>query len=461
VSGCQAHDAIIAELRELVLKQSAEISRLTARVAELEARLNQNSRNSSKPPSSDGPGAAPRRQLPSGKKRGGQEGHEMKVRALLPPDRIISIRPKRCKCCHTRLPQKSDRHTIFQVLELPKVQPHVTQYHLFEEPCPECELISRGELPSHVRGEHGPRLMAAVTLLTGRFRLSKREVPELMGELFGVPMASGTVCKIEQTISEALAVPYHEATAYVRAQPIKHMDETGMRENKQKAWLWAMIGGMVAVFHVDRHRSAAVARSMLQAATGVVCSDRYNAYNWIALQNRQLCWSHLMRDFIGMLERPRSKALGTLLYMRTLELFSLWHRIRDGTLTRKQFQRKMRPIQAEVGRLLRLAAVCDDSKTRGIAKEILKLEAALWTFVRMEQVEPTNNRAERAIRPAVLWRKGSFGTDSERGSRFMERIFTVAATCRVQDRSVYEFLTKAAEALLASTRPPSLLPMTA
>jgi transposase len=461
VSSCQAHDAIIAELRLLVLKQAAEISRLTARVAELEARLNQNSRNSSKPPSSDGPGAEPRRKVPSGKKRGGQEGHEMKIRALLPPDRIIRIRPRHCQGCQAKLPRKSDLHTTYQVLELPKVKPHVTQYHLFEEHCPECDLISRGELPSHVRGEHGPRLMAAVTLLTGRFRLSKREVPELMRELLGVPMASGTVCKIEQTMSEALAAPYEEALEYVRRQPVKHMDETGMRENKQKAWLWAMIGGMVAVFHVNRSRGGAVARSLLQNVVGTVCSDRYGAYNWISLRRRQLCWSHLMRDFLGMLDRPRSKKLGTLLYIQSLELFSLWHRIRDGTLTRRQFQHKMRPIQAEVARLLRLAAVCEDNKTRGIAKDILKLEVALWTFVRIENIEPTNNLAERAIRPAVLWRKGSFGTDSERGSRYMERMFTVAASCRIQERSVYEFLTQAAESLLAATRPPSLLPTAA
>lgn len=461
MTGCQAHDAIIFELRELIIRQSAEISRLSARVTELETRLKQNSGNSSKPPSSDGPAAAPRRQSPSGKNRGGQEGHDLKIRPLLPPDKVVKIRPKHCSDCHSLLPQKSDQHTVFQVLELPKIKPHVTQYHLFEEGCPECETLNQAEFPSHIRGEQGPRLMAAIALLTGRFRLSKREVPELMRELFGVPVASGTVCKIEQIISEALVAPYVEATEFVREQPVKHMDETGMREEKQKAWLWTMVGSSVAIFHINRSRGSIVAKSMLQDGGGIIHSDRYGAYNWISRRKRQLCWAHLKRDFVGMMERPKSSAVGTLLYMQTLHLFSLWHRIRDGTLSRRQFQRQMRPIQAEVKKLLRLAEVCEDTKTRGMAREILKLEPALWTFVRIEGVVPTNNLAERVIRPAVLWRKGSFGTDSIQGSRYMERMFTVAATCRLQGRSVFEFLTDACSALLGATPPPSLLPSAA
>lgn len=446
------------------MELEALVAKLLARVSELEARLKQNSRNSSKPPSSDGPGAQPRRQSPSGKKRGGQEGHEFRGRELLEPDEIVTVSPSECPDCHHHLPQSRKRHSVRQVLELPELRPHVTQYHLFDEWCPECRRWVSASMPGDVAmGEHGPRLSAAVSLLTGKYKLPKRAVTEIMGDFFGTPMATGTVCKIEQAVSEALSEPVADAHSYVKRQPSVHIDETSWRENKNKAWLWLAATNSVAVFHVSQHRSKAVAKHMLgDDYEGIVHSDRYSAYNWLEIRQRQACWSHLKRDFEGMAERGHSsKTAGVALYGYTKELFDLWYRVRDGTLTRKRFRKEAQRIRKSVRQALEFALTGDDKKSRGMAAEILSIEPALWTFVRVEGIEPTNNHAERCIRPAVLWRKGSFGTDSAKGSRFMERILTTVTTLRLQGRNLLAYVTEACEAHLRSQPAPTLLPTAA
>ena len=213
---------------------------------------------------------------------------------------------------------------------------------------------------------------------------------------------------------------------------------------------------------IDKRRSASVALRLLgQDFTGFLVTDRWSAYGWADVHLRQLCWSHLLRDFQGWVERGGAGVvIGKKLLKRARRMFAQWHRVRGGTLTREAFGCWMQKVEREVGRLLRKAEVCPDAKVAGMAKEILKLEPALWTFVQVEGLEPTNNAAERAIRPAVLYRKGCFGTHSPEGSRFVERMLTVVATLRQQKRNVLEFLTTAYAAHLRGEPAPSLLPDT-
>jgi transposase len=261
-------------------------------------------------------------------------------------------------------------------------------------------------------------------------------------------MSLGTVANLEHATVQAVAAPVAEARAYVPAQTTAYLDETGWREGQQRAWLWTAVTAGVTVFVVRRSRRGKVAQELLgERFWGWLVTDRWSAYNWYPTWRRQLCWAHLVRDIAAMTERGGpSQALGEALQVQMCQMFHWWHRVRDGTLAHASFASYMRPIRREVERLLEAGQVCGVPKTEGTCREILKRRQALWTFVRHEGVEPTNNAAERAIRPGVLWRKGSFGTHSPEGSRLVEAIMTVVATLKPQHRHVLDSVTAACEA---------------
>ena len=442
---------------------------LIAEVRELKARLAQNSSNSSRPPSSDLPGAAPKPpEKPEGsetkRKRGGQPGHPKHDRALLPPERItksIPLKPTACKECQGPLfGNDSDPH-CHQVLDIPRIIAMATEYQLHALYCPQCRVFTQADLPAGVpSGNFGPRLQAVMGLLSGRYHLSKRQIEELLGDVFDAHLSLGSVSNLEQQTSEALAEPFAEALEHTQTQPVRHADETGWREDKKRAWLWVVVAGYVAVFLVRQSRGAKVAKELLgRSFRGILVSDRWNGYNWIQTSMRQLCWAHLYRHFKGFEDHgPEPKRLGLALQAAHDRMFHEWHRVRDGTLSRAQFQKLLRPIRREIIDLLEQGRLGDVAKVSGRCREILLLRDALFTFARVHGVEPTNNAAEQAVRPAVLWRKNSFGTDSERGSRFVERILTTVTTLRLQKRNVLDYLTAACEARLYGHEAPSLLP---
>jgi transposase len=246
----------------------------------------------------------------------------------------------------------------------------------------------------------------------------------------------------------------------VHAQAVAHLDETSWRQGGKRAWLWVAVTSLVTVFLVRMSREGHVARELLgEAFSGILVTDRYSAYNWYPVRWRQVCWAHLLRDFEAMRGRGgRSKERGDALLVQAHQMFTWWHRVRDGTLKRSSFRSSMTPLRREVERLLEAGSRCGVAKTAGTCQDILKRREALWTFVQVEGVEPTNNTAERAIRPGVLWRKGSFGTQSAAGSRFVESMMTVVTTLKQQQRHVLEYLTAACEAALRGAAAPSLLP---
>jgi transposase len=299
-----------------------------------------------------------------------------------------------------------------------------------------------------------------VSLLSGRYHLSKRDTQSIMADFFQADVSLGSVPALEQRTSEVVRVPVDEAREYVKTQPVIHMDETGWREANQKAWLWVAATTLVTVFLIRRSRGGKVAREMLsEAFKGIVVSDRWSAYNWLRTILRQLCWAHLLRDFQAFADRGgESQPIGEAILAQADLMFQWWHKVRDGTMSRATFQEKMQTVQRKTGELLRQGTACNHSKTAGTCRDILKREDALWTFVRVEGVEPTNNLGERQVRPGVLWRKNSFGTQSEAGSRFVERIMTVVATLKQQHRNILDYLTEACDAANWGKQAPSLLP---
>jgi transposase len=460
IAECEAQlatrDALIVELR-------AKVAKLTARVAELEAKLGRNSGNSSKPPSSDGPEVQRKPKEPTGRRRGGQPGHEGHTRELLPieqVDRIVPLVPTQCRRCSQPLHGEDASPLRHQVTEVPPIRPVVTEYQCHELRCEACGCATRAQLPPGVpEGAFGPRLMSMVAVCTGKYRMPKRVTQELLSDFLGTELALGSVSRVEQQVSQALAVPVEQARAFVREQPVVHQDETGWREDKHRVWLWVAVTPLVTVFELARSRGGEVSRRMLgEGVSGTLVSDRWSAYAWVHRLRRQVCWAHLLREFAGFAERGGVlAACGQSLLDEMGIAFEWWHRFTEGAMERRTFQRKMLPLMREVGRLLREASACGE-KGAGTCREILKLEDSLWTFVYVAGVEPTNNPAERALRPAVIWRKGSFGTDSADGSRFVERILTVVATLKSQGRHVLDYLTAACESMLLGQATPSLLP---
>jgi transposase len=447
----------------------AESAVLHERVQELEARLGQTSANSSRPPSSDPPQApAKRRPPPSGRKRGGQPGHQGACRGLLPVEQvdvIVPVVPERCRHCEQSFPEPIFRHRgrvwRHQVVELLPLAVRVTEYQMAVRRCAACGKRTRADLPLGVpRRPFGARLTAVVALLSGRYRLSRREVRQLLQDLWAVRVSLGAVVRQEQAQSAALAPIVDEAEAAVQQAAVVNMDETGWREDKQRAWLWTVVTADLTVFRIDRRRSGAVADALLGTDfAGVVGSDRWSAYSRFPAERRALCYAHLRRDFQALVDRGGAAApVGRWGLAEIERLFVLWHRFRAGEYDRPELQRRLIPLQARLGRLLRRGQASPDRKAAGLCRELTKWWAALWTFARLEGVEPTNNGAERALRPTVLWRKGSFGSESEAGSRFAERLLTVAATCRQQGRPLLAFLVAAGEAALQGTAAPSLLP---
>lgn len=456
-----------AALRAELAEARKRIEELQQLVQKLQVQLNQNSRNSSKPPSSDPPWTSSGPQRPStGRRPGGQPGHEAKRRDLLPMeqvDEIVVLKPLKCKGCGHPL-KGTDREPLrHQVTELPPLRSHTTEYQRHRVICPHCQTTTLADLPEGISEScFGPRVEAITAYLSGRAHLSKRQIAEGMEDLFEIPISVGSVSAIEQRVSQALEAPVQEARTYVEEQPVKHADETGWKEGAQRAWLWTAVTATVTIFLIHASRGAQAARALLGSFAGYLITDRWNAYNDWPLRRRQLCWAHLIRDFEGFLERGAASAkIGAALLREVSSMFALWYRVRDGTLKRSSFQEYMRPIRRRVQRLLKQGSRCGESKTEGMCRMILKPAPALWTFVRVEGVEPTNNRAERAIRPVVLYRKGSFGTHSPEGSRFVERIMTVVATLRQQGRNVLDYLTQTCIAARYGHTVPSLLPAVA
>lgn len=466
-AGISAEDwnATPITVRQLILTLLGTVEHLQHRVVELEERLNQNSRNSSKPPSSDPPNAPPRPSRPaSGRKAGGQPGHAGHTRPLKPLSQVqtvINLRPTTCGECGALLLGDDPAPQQHQVTELPRLEPHVTEYRRHTLTCLVCGTRTPAACPSDMpTGDFGPRLQATIGYLSGRMGMSQRDITETLAAVFHTDIGLGSVPALETVVSAALAQPVAEAQRYVQRQAAANVDETGWREQAHRAWLWVAATPLVAVFLVLTTRGAKGTHQLLgDAFRGIVGSDRWSAYNWLDPQRRQLCWAHLTRDFQKLVERGgASQRLGEALLAQVEQLFRLWPRVRDGTLNRQDLQTQVEPIRTQVHALLSEGADLVQEKTRHTCVNLLKLEPALWAFVHCEGVEPTNNHAERCLRRAVLWRRRSFGTQSATGSRFVERVLTTVTTLRQQKRDVLDYLTAACTAAIRGDKPPSLLP---
>jgi transposase len=439
------------------------VAELRERIQELEARLAQNSTNSSKPPSSDPPGVVRPGKKPKGRKRGGQRGHHGSHRVLLPPDRIDQVvqhAPDSCEHCGHSLAGAEEglpAH-VHQVVELPPVRAEVKEHRMLCLRCPRCSGVTRAPLPREVGGKHfGPRLTAFVAVLAGHYRMSRRSVTDLASRLLDVPPPSlGSTEACTQEASAALEAAYEELRAEVKASRWAGVDETPWKLRGGKMWLWVATAKNATVFRMAHGRGKDELEKLLEKFEGIVSSDRWCAYQTYG--KRQLCWAHLARNFKKLGLRGGKAAEFAAEAGKVCDrVFERWRCFREGTLERDGLKRRMARIRTSFRRLAERGAESINQKVAGMCRNLLKLWPSLWTFLD-EPIELTNNAAERALRKAVLWRKNCFGNQSESGLRYAERILSVSATCQQQQVHPFDFVARSIAALRAGSEKPKLLP---
>jgi transposase len=467
-------DARIAELEaKLAVEVAArvaleqQVAMLMKRLAELEEKLRQNSRNSHLPPSSDSPDERKQRSghkpSSSTRKRGGQPGHGGAQRELLPAsevDAFVDLYPAECENCWEPLPRVPDPSAKrYQQTEMPPVKPHTKEWRRHQVTCRHCGYKTRAAHDESVipTSPFGPRLMAIMAMITGVYHVSRRSALGLLSDLLGVRVSLGALSAVEARVGHAVQPAVDEAWDHVRRADVKHTDGTSWYQAGLSMALWTIATVTATVFRIVPDSSKATLAPLYGAMTGIMVSDRAKSLNFWAMDRRQICWAHLLRKFVSFSERDGpAGAVGRQLLDYTGIVFDYWHDYKEGKLDRETFIAWMAPVKKQVHDVLTHAAAVGIAHVSGACADVLEHEPALWTFVEVENVEPTNNHAEREIRAFVLWRKRSFGTQSERGNVFAANLMTVAHTARKQKKNVLALLTECCIAQRKRTRAPSL-----
>ena len=472
---CQEQQQEIEHLR-------TQLTALATELASLRERIGRSSRNSSKPPSSDGPGfKPPERRKGSGRKRGAQPGHPGSGPELLPIERVDEVvehHPEACRRCGTLLQGIDPDPLRHQVIEIPPITPVVIEHRLHRLVCSCCSTSTCASLPADVEpSRYGPRLSALVGLLGSAFPLSFSKTQALLAQLLGVEISRGAIAAIRQRLSAALEPSMTEALQAARQQPVAYVDETGAptgnadggNPNRKRGWQWVMVTPVVTVFLQGLSRSTAAAIELLGSAfEGIVVSDRFSAYNHLPVEQRQLCWAHLIRDLSAIAERQGvSGEIGRELLALQQQLFVQWHQWKDGAIDWPTLQLSCRPFRQHFeGTLQRVVDLGLAPKERTpwaqtvrTCQQLLLRKEALWTFLEIHGIEPTNNAAERALRQSVIQRKISLGVQSASGAICRSRLLTVTTTLRQQERDIWQFLEQAWIAHHRRGVMPSLLPV--
>jgi transposase len=421
-------------MRQVIVQLLAVIQQQTARIAALEARLSQNSRNSDRPPSSDPPFVIRPSSSTTKGTPGAKPGHPGHRQALLAPTEIIEVAPEPCACGQREFPAMTPYYT-HQVIELPEIQMQVKHVVLHEVRCPQCGRRIKAPLPEEYRYGYGPRLTALIGELSGGQRDSRTAVQEFCTSILGLPISRGAIQRAVDRVSEAIQPHYEAIAEQARGAQVNYIDETAWYQHGVLAWLWVMVNTTVALFTVDTSRSKAAFEALVGRWAGILVSDGYGVYqHWV--HGRQTCLAHLIRRARGLSERKEADLAG---FGRRVmaELQRLVHWATAPPTAGA--------VQAWYARMVHLLACHrhrrDEAGT--FARTLEREMGALWTFVVEEGVEPTNNRAERALRFAVLWRKIMQGTYNEKGDRWVERILSLRETCRLRGIPTFPILVEA------------------
>jgi transposase len=457
----QCHEVIDAQARQI----EALRDRLTQQdrlLAELQERMTLSSRNSSKPPSSDGPGVSrgdkhkrARRQ----RSRGAQRGHPGAYRQLLDQADVHAIHecapPSHCECgAAVAVRGKPLRHQVFDVAP---VAAEVNEYRLYSGVCRGCGKPHRAALPPGVpSGQIGPRALALIGVLGTHYHLTQFKIRDLLAQMMGLSFSVGAISQAQGKVAAALAAPVAEATRALSSASVLHMDETTYpREGTSNNWVWAAIQPKLAVFSVLPSRARYVIHNLIgEQPAGVVVCDRYAGYAFLDAQRRQVCWAHLIRDFRRIAQRRGTPGC---VGARLLALGYVMFRWRErGKTSAEQFE----PLQRRLRKALKQgAAQTHCSRTAKTCANVLQIWPALWGFITHPGVEPTNNAAEQALRGIVIKRKISGPTRSRRGDAFIANGFSAFESCRRQGRDFLAYMQHAVTAWIDKAPHPSFVPV--
>lgn len=423
----------------------ADNKKLRLENTQLKERLNINSSNSSLPPSKSLKKKRSHRQS-SGKPSGGQPGHQGHYRALLPSDQVDSIEncplPEKCLCGGEIKP--SSDYVRHQVYELPILKLQITEYQLQKGCCEICSQKHIASLPVGVTwGITGPKLTGFMSNLVTKYGLSRREQKLFLEEHFQFLISLGTVFNKQKIVNTALEAPVAALLPMVKESHSVHADETSHNRDGKKQWLWGFISNTAAFFSIQASRGKKVLRSMLGDFKNIVISDRYAAYNIFDSSQRQICWAHLKRDFAKLAEKDNKiiARIGKNLLECESNLFKIWHEFKSDKITRDELLCQAEPIRQRVGELLEQGCYTDPIlRAVRFCKNLLENFNALWTFLEIDNIEPTNNHAERSLRSSVIWRKKYFCTRSDYGTEYVARSAAIQVTCKLQKKSSFNFL---------------------
>jgi transposase len=422
-----------------------ELTQLRGRVEALEARLTQNSTTSHRPPSSDSPYKKPRqRTTTTPRKAGGKPGHPGHRQALLPPTTVHELRPERCPCGQTTFALTRPYHT-HQVLELPPMAMEVTHWVLHQGWCPACGCWSKAQVPAEHATGYGPRFSALMGELAGTYGNGRRMVQTFCASVLQVPLSLGAIQKVLDRVAQAIEPHYTALAMQARQAPVNYIDETPWFCTHTLHWLWVMASERVAFYMVHPRRSKEAFAALIDDWVGILVSDGYGVYqNWVA--RRQTCLAHLIRTARSLAERQHAElaACGTWALAELQRLCHMATAPPTGGEWRAWYARLCKWIDQYHDRA--------DEAGR-FARRLLREMDSLWVFLAQHGVEPTNNRAERALRFGVQWRKRSLGTASAKGNRWVERILSLKETCRLHARSTYQVLVDAVASLFTNQQP--------
>ena len=458
----------LKEQRELNRRQRETIARLEQRIADLEMRVRQDSTTSSAPPSSDKPWDKEarrkernRRKAEKKKSKGGaKKGHKGSRRTAVTPDEVERYEPTQCEECGYRLSSEAGRPAgRRQVTELSPLQPRVTEHRVYSKGCRVCGHRTRAGFPRQVvaLGAFGPRLRALMAALRGAYGLSLRKSRQFLREVFGVRVSHGALSENEARFGRLLKGNYDMVDDWLSRAPRLFVDETSWFVRSVLWWLWVKSDGKTRCYKIQARRDTQAAMTFLGNFAGLLTTDELASYNGYDERKRQLCVGHLHRRIAGLALHPAMAEWAEKVDKAFEAMFVVWHRIRDGTEDFDDRRVLMDAPQRELTELFEQGKNHEHKRVRGLCTRALGKWKMWWRFVVVGS-EPTNNEAERALRPAVIFRKLSHGSRSERGSRFFERMMTVVETLRGHGHDVFDFLSRTvARAARGQTLP--LLPL--
>ncbi len=442
----QAVRDYIVYLEKTIFQMQQQLGQLEKRTEKLEVQTKMNSLNSSKPPSSDSPFSKKNKNKKKSKrKRGGQKGHKGYQQKMLEPSKVQYIMPIDCNCGQLDLdPDSIKPFYTHQHIELPKMKMDVTHFILQKGKC-QCGKTVKAKVPTEFSSGYGPRLSAVIAELSGSHGASRQTVQDFCHSVLGFAISTGAIQRIIDRSSQAILPIYNAIGNQARQSDVNGVDETSWFKSGKLHWLWTMVNHVAAFFMIHPNRSKQAFHNLVEDWKGILISDNYGVYvNWI--NQRQTCLAHLIRKAKGLAERKDQsiKRFGESI-LKELQLLCHWAR-------KPPDEKQWTDFYSRLLLLLMLYEGGDDDAGQ-LARSIGREMESLWVFLDENTVEPTNNRAERALRFAVLWRKRSNGTQSDKGNRWVERILSLKQTCRIRAMPVFPILVNAIDAYFKEQKP--------